>query len=77
MVKEQIIHGLRYIQGLVDVTWQFLLALQKVKQLENAFVIDATLAKHHFTVDARVAPTLIKAVRRQLDKPDQACADQV
>jgi len=48
---------LRYIQGLVDVTWQLLLALQEVDQLENAFVIDATMAKHHFTVDARVAPT--------------------
>ena len=68
---------LRYIQGPVDVTSQFLLGLQEVKQLQNAFVIDATLAKHHFTVDARVAPMLIKAVRRQLDKPDQACADQV
>ena len=39
---------LRHIQGLV---------LQEVDQLENAFAIDATLAKHHFTVDARVAPT--------------------
>ena len=47
---------LRYIQGPVDVTSQFLLGLQEVKQLQNAFVIDATLAKHHFTVDARVAP---------------------
>ena len=39
---------LRHIQGLVDVTWQFLFALQEVDQLENAFAIDATLAKHHF-----------------------------
>ena len=39
---------LRHIQGLV---------LQEVDQLENAFAIDATLAKHHFTVDARAAPT--------------------
>ena len=47
---------LRHIQGLVDVTWQFLLALQEVDQLENAFAIDATLVKHHFTVDTRVVP---------------------
>ena len=51
---------LRYIQGLVDVTWQCLLALQEVDQLEQVFVIDDTLARHlrrHFTVDARVATT--------------------
>ena len=30
--------------------------MQVVNQLENAFVIDATLTKHHVTVDARVAP---------------------
>ena len=35
---------LRYIQGLVDVTWQSLLALQEVDQLEYAFA----MAKHHF-----------------------------
>ena len=30
--------------------------MQVVHQLENAFAINATLAKHHVTVDARVAP---------------------
>ena len=60
---------LRYIQGLVDVTWQCLLALQEVDQLEQVFVIDDTLVRDQeqvFVID----DTLVRHLGRHRRGPN-------